>query len=307
MSRLGCRGAGLGLALALAAGCASGQAIVTPDVRSHPMVDAVYVLAADSMEGRAAGTAGGARARRFLLAQLRQIGVAPLGDGFEHPFSFQDRQGQAVQGVNLLALVRGTAQPERYLVVTAHYDHVGIRNGQTYNGADDNASGTAAVLELARRLRADPPRHSVILALLDAEEMGLRGAAAFVATPPVPKEALVMNLNLDMVSRSPDNVLWAAGTSHYPQFKPLLEAIIPGAPVTLKLGHDTPADGAANDWTTQSDHGAFHRAGIPFLYFGVEDHPGYHQPTDDAEAITPAFYLNAVEAIWRVLRAVDGM
>jgi Zn-dependent M28 family amino/carboxypeptidase len=303
--RPGCRGTGFGLALVLAAGCASGQVIVTPDVRSHPMVDAVYVLAADSMEGRAAGTAGNARARRFLLAQLRQVGVAPLGDTFEHPFSFQDRQGQAVQGVNLLALVRGTAQPERYLVVTAHYDHVGIRNGQTYNGADDNASGTAAVLELARRLKADPPRHSVILALLDAEEMGLRGAAAFVATPPVPKDALVMNLNLDMVSRSSDGVLWAAGTSHHPPFKPLLEAIIPTAPVTLKLGHDTPADGAANDWTTQSDHGAFHRAGVPFLYFGVEDHPGYHQPSDDAEAITPGFYINAVETIWRVLVAVD--
>jgi Zn-dependent M28 family amino/carboxypeptidase len=303
--RPGGRGAGLGLALILAAGCAAGQAVVTPDVRSHPMVDAVYVLAADSMEGRAAGTAGNARARRFLLAQLRRIGVEPLGDGFEHPFSFQDRQGQAVQGVNLVAVVRGTTQPERYLVVTAHYDHVGIRNGQTYNGADDNASGTAAVLELARRLKAEPPRHSVILALLDAEEMGLRGAAAFVATPPVPKEALVLNLNMDMVSRSPDGVLWAAGTSHNPHLKPLLEAIIPTAPVTLKLGHDTPADGAANDWTTQSDHGAFHRAGIPFLYFGVEDHPGYHQPTDDAEAITPAFYVNAVETIWRVLVAVD--
>jgi len=145
----------------------------------------------------------------------------------------------------------------------------------------------------------------VILALLDAEEMGLRGAAAFVAKPPVPKDAIVMNLNMDMVGRSAEGVLWAAGSSLYPQFKPLLETIIPGAPVTLKLGHDTDANGTRNNWTTQSDHGAFHRAGIPFLYFGVEDHPGYHQPSDDAEAITPEFYLNAVETIWRVLVAVD--
>lgn len=291
--------------LALAAGELGAQA-ATADVRAHPMIDAVYILAADSMEGRAAGTPGGERARRFLLDQLRRIGVAPVGEGFEHPFEFQTRQGQAMRGVNLLGLVRGTAEPGRYIVLSAHYDHVGIRNGQIYNGADDNASGTAAVLELARRLRAEPPRHSVLLALFDAEEMGLRGAAAFVAAPPVPREGLVMNLNLDMVSRSPEGVLWAAGAAHYPQFRPLLEQVAAGAPVTLRLGHDTDADGASNNWTTQSDHGAFHRAGIPFIYFGVEDHPGYHQPTDDAEAMTPAFYLGAVETIWRVLRLVDA-
>jgi len=278
--------------------------VTAPRTASLPLLEALSVLAADSMEGRAAGTAGGARARRFLLAQLDAIGVAPLGGRFEHPFEFT-RQNATVHGVNLLAVVRGTVEPERYIIVSAHYDHVGIRNGQIYNGADDNASGTAAVLELARRLRASAPRHSVILALWDAEEMGLRGAAAFVANPPVAKDAIVMNLNLDMISRSPEGVLWAAGSSHTPRFKALLEGLAPVAGVTLKLGHDTDANGASNNWTTQSDHGAFHRVGIPFIYFGVEDHPGYHQPSDDAEAITPAFYLGAVELIWRALQAVD--
>ena len=251
------------------------------------------------------GRPGSGKARRFLLSQLRQIGVTPVGTGFEHPFQFAARQGGEVQGVNLLAQVRGTAEPERYIVVSAHYDHVGLRNGEAYNGADDNASGTAALLELARRLRANPPQHSVILAFFDAEESGLRGAAAFVANPPVSKEAIVMNLNMDMVSRSEEGVLWAAGSAPYPQFKPILQGVTPAAGVTLKLGHDTDADGPSNNWTGQSDQGAFHRAGIPFLYFGVEDHPGYHKPTDDAEAITPAFYIGAVETIWRVFKEID--
>lgn len=290
----------------LAACAASAQVAAPPAARSHPMVDALFVLAADSMEGRAVGTPGSARARRFLLSQLQSIGVAPVGSSFEHPFEFTARQGAAVQGVNLLAQVRGTAEPDRVIVVSAHYDHVGIRNGETYNGADDNASGTAALLELARRMRASPPRHTVILAFFDAEESGLRGAAAFVATPPVPREAIVMNLNMDMVSRSEEGVLWAAGTAPYPQFRPILLGIEPVPGVTLKLGHDTDADGASNNWTNQSDQGAFHRAGIPFLYFGVEDHPGYHKPTDDPEAVTHQFYIGAIETIWRVLQGVDA-
>ncbi|HUG28331.1 MAG TPA: M20/M25/M40 family metallo-hydrolase [Gemmatimonadales bacterium] len=299
-------GASLGLALALGAGCATAQVASTPDTRAHPMVDALYVLAADSMEGRQTGTPGNERARRFLLAQLRGIGVAPLGGSFEHPFDFTTRQGAAMQGINLLAVVRGTVEPERYIVLSAHFDHVGVRDGEIYNGADDNASGTAAVLEIARRLRAAPPRHSVILALFDAEEMGLRGAAAFVESPPVPRESIMLNLNMDMVSRSEEGLLWAVGTSHYPQLKPVIEAVAAQAPVTLRMGHDTVSDTPGYDWTFSSDHGPFHRAGIPFLYFGVEDHEGYHKPSDDAEAITPEFYLNAVETVWRVFRMVDS-
>lgn len=297
-----------GLVLALLAGgqaTARAQAAVAADPRAHPMVDALYVLAADSMEGRQAGTPGGERARRFLLAQLHAIGVAPLGQRFEHEFE-GTRQDRTIRGVNLLAVIPGTAAPDRHLVVSAHYDHVGVRNGAIYNGADDNASGTAALLELARRLRAAPPRHTVILAFFDAEEMGLRGAAAFVEAPPVPRESIVMNLNMDMVSRSEEGLLWAVGTRHYPQFVPVIDAVAAAAPVTLRRGHDASNGTPGYDWTFSSDHGPFHRAGIPFLYFGVEDHEGYHKPGDDAEAITPGFYVDAVETIYRVLRAVDG-
>lgn len=300
------RAVALGAVLTFWAGAAWAQAATAADVRAHPMVDGLYVLAADSMEGRQTGTLGSERARRFLLAQFGAIGVTPLGEGFEHRFDFTTRQGATLAGVNLLAVVRGTVEPDRYIVVSAHYDHLGIRNGQIYNGADDNASGTAAVLEFARRLKAEPPEHSVILALFDAEEMGLRGAAAFVENSPVPQASIVMNLNMDMVSRSEEGVLWAVGTSHYPQLRPSLEVVAADAPVTLKFGHDTPGETPDYDWTFASDHGPFHRAGIPFIYFGVEDHEGYHQPSDDAEAVTHEFYLNAVETIWRAFLRIDG-
>jgi Zn-dependent M28 family amino/carboxypeptidase len=304
--RRGLAGAAAAAALAFGPAPAWGQAAVAAGVRAHPMVDALYILAADSMEGRQTGTPGNERARRFLLAELREFGVTPLVPGYEHHFHFTSRQGAALKGINLLGVVRGTVAPDRYIVVSAHFDHLGVRNGEIYNGADDNASGVAAVLEFARRLQASPPRHSVILALFDAEEMGLRGAAAFVESPPIPREAIVMNLNMDMVSRSEEGVLWAAGSSHYPQFTPLIEQVAASAPVTLKRGHDTPSDTPGYDWTFSSDHGPFHRAGIPFLYFGVEDHAGYHQPSDIAEDITPEFYIVAVETIWRVLRLVDA-
>ena len=259
----------------------------------------VRVLAADSMEGRGAGTPGGARARTWLLARLREIGIAPLSARLEQPFPLP-RGGE---GVNLIGVVRGTATPERYLVLSAHYDHVGVQRGQTYNGADDNASGVAAVLAIAERLRAAPLGHSVIIALFDAEESGLLGARTFVANPPVPLASIALNVNLDMVGHSEAGELYAAGTSHTPRLRAPLDSLARRAPVRLLLGHDQ--GGGHDDWTSQSDHGAFHAARIPFLYFGVEDHKDYHKPTDDPETLTAAFFGRAVTTIEAALRTID--
>jgi hypothetical protein len=270
-----------------------------PSADTAALMRTVRVLAADSMEGRAAGTPGGARARVWLLERLRAIGVARLGDSLTYAFPL----ARGGEGVNLIGVVRGTATPERYLVLSAHYDHVGVQAGQIYNGADDNASGVAAVLALAERLRARPLGHSVIIALFDAEEGGLRGARAFVAHPPVPKASLVLNINLDMVGHSDTGELYVAGTSHTPRLRPPLDSIAARAPIRLLFGHDQ--GGGHNDWTTQSDHGAFHAAGIPFLYFGVEDHQDYHKPTDDPETLTPAFFGGAVATIEAAIRILD--
>jgi hypothetical protein len=264
----------------------------------------ISVLAHDSMEGRAAGTPGGERARRYLVAQLDSLGIPAPPGGRTAAFEWTGGPPPAT-GVNVLALVEGTAVPDRYVVVTAHYDHLGVDNGQTYNGADDNASGTAALLALAELFAAAPPRHSFLFVLFDAEEVGLRGAQAFLDDPPVPIESIAMNVNLDMVSRSDVGELYAAGTYHYPSLEPYVDEVAARSGVSLLKGHDSPGLPPGDDWTDASDHGPFHQASIPFIYFGVEDHEAYHRPSDDVEGITPEFFADAVRTIADFLRVID--
>ncbi len=267
-------------------------------IDAQQMLEDLGALAHDSMEGRRTGAPGNERARQMLLGAFDDRGFAPVHGDRTQPFSFVGRQDEATyEGLNILGMIEGTVHPDRYIVLTAHYDHLGVQDGQIYNGADDNASGTAAILAIGEWLRRNPPRHSVVLAALDAEEMGLQGARAFIADPPVPLDRIVMNVNLDMVSRSEVDELYAAGTYHYPFLTPLVEEVAARAPITLLMGHDSPDLPPGDDWTMASDHGPFHQVGIPFIYFGVEDHPGYHDPSDTVENITPDFYVSAVETI----------
>jgi len=299
------------LALGACAPAGGGTATApAPTIEGERVLRDLSILAADSMEGRRAGTPGGARARAYLLGQMRAIGLEPVGSGFEHPFEFTGRGGGArQQGVNLLGTVRGTRHPDRYLVVSAHYDHVGIGRpvdgDSIYNGADDNASGVAALLELARYFRANPPENTLVFAFWDAEESGLQGARAFIASPALPMDAIVLNVNMDMVSRSERGELYAAGASKWPFLRPYLDRVSARAPIRLLQGHDTPHPTPQDDWTMQSDQGPFHAAGVPFVYFGVEDHPGYHHPSDEVEAVTPGFYVGAVATIADAVATLD--
>ena len=287
----------------------AGPGTIGARIDAQALVAGARILSADSMEGRRPGTPGSERARRWLDAQYREIGLAPVGGSIRHPFTLtSQRDSSTRQAVNFVGMVRGTESPDRYIVVTAHYDHVGfgraVDGDSLYNGADDNASGTSALLALARWFRQNLPRNSIIFVALDAEESGLRGAREFVANPPVPKDAIVLNVNMDMVGRNDRNELYAAGAYHAPYLRPYLERVVARAPVTLRLGHDTP-ENPRDDWTTQSDHGAFHSAGIPFIYFGVEDHPDYHRPSDEFSRLQPEFYTRAAETVLDVLIELD--
>ena len=150
----------------------SAQPVQAPD--SARMLTALAFLSSDELRGRETGTEGSAQARAYLVHEFESAGVLTAGDGFESPFDFAVRSGETLRGVNVVGWVRGTETPDRYIVVSAHYDHVGVRRGEIYNGADDNASGAAAVVEIAYALAAEPPRNSVILVAFDAEEKGLR-------------------------------------------------------------------------------------------------------------------------------------
>ncbi len=307
----------LGVALAVAVAVAAPaqgavQAAARTD-RAAPVLDGrrlqadVRALAHDSMGGRRTGTPGNARARAYITRVFATIGLDAFAGGFERPFRIESRDAAGPsQGVNVVAHLRGTERPDRVIVITAHYDHLGERGGEIYNGADDNASGVAALLEIARALADSRPRHTIVFAALDAEEMGLRGARAFVDDPPVALAGIALNVNLDMVGRNEAGELWVAGTSHTPPLLPLVERTAATAPVRLRVGHDRPGVAGQDDWTSASDHGAFHARGIPFLYFGVEDHADYHRESDEFAAIDADFHLRAVRTIAEIVFALDA-
>ena len=304
------------LALALLTACAGGgddaigqdtgpedpDAFVAAD--SAAMMDALRFLSSDSLQGRRTGEPGNVLAREFILAAFREAGLQEPEGGFVQPFEFTGRRGttQTSRGANVVGFVEGTDPTVGAIVLTAHFDHLGVRDGEVYNGADDNASGTVALMSIARYVARNPLRHAAVFAALDGEEVGLRGARAFVEAG-WPLE-MVLNVNMDMVSRS-DSLLFAAGTFHYPQLRPILETVRARPPVVLRFGHDEPGVEGMDDWTGSSDHRAFHGEGIPFVYFGVEDHPDYHHATDDFERVNPVFFLNAVRTILGGVIALD--
>jgi len=189
------------------------------------------------------------------------------------------------------------------IVISAHYDHLGVVKGEVFNGADDNASGVGGLLNLAAYFAKNKPNNTIIFAAFDAEEMGLQGAKAFVANPPVAIEKIKLNINMDMIAHNDKGELYAVGTFKYPELKKYFTLKSPD--VKILFGHDDPKLGRSEDWTDQSDQGAFNAKKIPFLYFGVEDHKDYHKATDEFQNINKTFYTNAVAAILEVANNID--
>lgn len=287
----------------LISACVSPSSSNIEPFSSVAAINMLEALSSDELKGRKVGTPENARARQIIMDRLAELGVSMVGDSYERPFTygdFKDREtGEAARpdktGVNVLGLVPGTGQGGPTMVITAHYDHVGVIEGEIYNGTDDNASGVVGLLAAAEYFVSQPPEHDIFFVALDAEEDGLGGARAFVADPPIDLSQVALNLNFDMLARGDNGILWASGTSHWPAMKPLVETVAASAPVDLKMGFDT--GNGRDDWTLLSDHAAFFRAGIPHLYLGVEDHPDYHRPTDDFERIDQDWFLNAITSV----------
>lgn len=269
------------------------------------VIQNLKVLSADSMTGRLVGTDGNAKARIFIKSQFKKLKLEPLGKDYEISFNLSHR-GEIKTGVNLAGFVRAKSKTDKYIVISAHYDHVGVRDERIYNGTDDNASGTSALFALIEYFRKNKPNHNLLFVAFDAEEVGLQGARAFVKQPPVPINKIVLNVNMDMVARADKNVLVACGPFYYPQLKPFLQKIEELDGVRLTFGHDDPQLYKGSDnWTQSSDHGPFHDAKIPFIYFGVEDHSDYHKHTDDFEKVNPTTYISCVKLILKSVAELD--
>lgn len=263
----------------------------------------VEVLASDAYEGRKTGTKGAEMARTYLTGRLKEIGVKPYPgkNTYEYDFEFKSRSStEAIKGKNLIACIPG--KTENVIVISAHYDHIGVIKNEVFNGADDNASGAAALLQFAKYFAKNKPNNTLIFALFDAEEMGLQGAKAFVANPPVALDKIKLNVNMDMISHNDKQELYAVGTFKYPELKPYFTTTNPNLKVLF--GHDDPKLGS-DDWTNQSDQGAFNAKNIPFIYFGVEDHKDYHKATDEFKNINQTFFKDAANAIQEIIVNID--
>jgi Zn-dependent M28 family amino/carboxypeptidase len=279
----------------------------------------LQILSSDRFQGRATDAPGGVLASTLISARFGELGLQPFGASFEHPFSFTHRSIRALwrrnrpftktftQATNIVGYVKGTSRPDDFIVVSAHFDHLGTIGGEVFHGADDNASGTAALLAIAAWVQRHPLRVSVAFAAFDAEELGLRGSRAFVSALPFPRDRLHLDVNMDMISRADDRRLFVAGLEQHPALRPLVESAARTSAVPVHAGHDRPMymTGLIANWTDASDQGAFNDIGVPFLYFGVEDHADVHRPTDTADRIDPRFFTGSAETVLSAIVAAS--
>ena len=294
----------------------------------------INFLASDELQGREAGFHGSRVTSEYIVSLLQWMGVSPLADSYFQPFDAyrKERQKkgrlevhpdsiaklkqevhQKLSMRNVLAMIPGKNTKE-YVIVGAHFDHLGIDpaldGDQIYNGADDNASGVSAVLQIARAFLASGQQseRNVIFAFWDGEEKGLLGSKYFVQTCPFVSQ-IKGYLNFDMIGRNnkpeqPKHVVYFYTAAH-PSFGDWLKKDIKKYGLQLEPDYrawDNPVGG--------SDNGTFAKAGIPIIWYHTDGHPDYHQPSDHADRlnwdkiveITKASFLNmwkmANEASW---------
>ena len=289
------------LPLALSLGCNAVKTSNQP-VFADQLLKDVKTLSSDAYEGRKTGTKGGELARNYIGKRFKEIGLKsfPLLNSYQQAFSFSGIDDPKINGKNVIGYLPGRSA--NIMVVSAHYDHLGIINGKVYNGADDNASGVAGLLKIAAHYAKNKPNYTIIFAAFDAEEYGRKGSDYFVNHLPVDIKRIKLNLNLDMISHNDKGELYATGTYKYPQLKNYISTSVPD--LKIMFGHDNPKLGI-DDWTDQSDQSAFNAKNIPFIYFGIEDHKDYHKESDEFENINQPFFINAANAILEITDRID--
>jgi len=269
----------------------------------------LYYLSSDNLQGRRVGTKGNELARKYIVNHLEKHNIKPLGSRYLSAFTISS-PFKLKQGNNVVGFIEGTEFPDKFLVLSAHFDHIGARGRNIYNGADDNASGTSALLDYAKRLQQAPLRHSVILLFTDGEETNLKGAKAFIAQNPSLLASIVLNINLDMiggskttkklhyVSRRLEQVLSA---------EKILSLEQQNYAIVFKKGFRQSINGRKKNirWELASDHGVFYRQKIPFIYYGVGLHRNYHQSTDTYQNINHRFFMSAVALIFHQISFID--
>lgn len=269
------------------------KTITSGDLKKH-----VYTLADDKMQGRDTGEPGQKMAAEYIKVFYMENQIpSPLGqeDYFQEiPSSFL--RGRAKATENVLAFIEGSENPEEILVVSAHYDHVGMKGDQIYNGADDDASGTSAVMEIAQafrlaKLNGHGPKRSILFIHMTAEEKGLFGSKWYVSHPVFPLSNTIANLNIDMVGRvdaahnSNPNYIYLIGSDKLSDDLHDLSEKANKDYVNLELDYTYNADDDPNRFYYRSDHYNFAVNNIPVIFYFNGVHEDYHEPTDTADKI----------------------
>jgi Zn-dependent M28 family amino/carboxypeptidase len=275
-------------------------------------------LADDALHGRGSATRDEHIAALFAAAQFQSLGLAPGGDNGTYlqkvalpsplPPGVQQRLSRfentsRTETWNAIAILRGTGPPDEVVLLTAHLDHLGIGPANTagdtiYNGADDDASGTTAVLALAHAFATGPrPRRTIVFALFGSEELGGFGNAAFLAHPPVPLASIVANLEFEMIGRPdpavPAGTLWLTGFNRSTL----------GAELASHGAHLVADPHPAQNFFQRSDNIALARQGIiahTVSSFGL--HKDYHQPSDELSTIDFNHLDSAIASMIKPLR-----
>ena len=274
----------------------------------------VIFLAADELGGRAIGTDGEQKAAEYLAKEFEKLGLQPKGtEGFFQPFTVSKpsnpheeavigTDGEGITGRNVVAFLDKKA--DKTIVIGAHFDHLGmggsgsLHRGDSaiHNGADDNASGTAALLALAEILKHEELKNNVLFIAFSGEENGLWGSNYFVKNPTIDLQTVNYMINMDMVGRlKEDNSLAINGVGTSPSFVPVLDQINADS---LKLVTSESGVGP-------SDHTSFYLQDLPVLHFFTGQHEDYHKPSDDSDKINYDGLVKVVRYISRLVTSLD--
>jgi len=297
--------------IALGTSCKNGALVATKNVDPTEYMKTIsaddlkkhlYIIAADSMEGRETGSTGQKKAGKYLISQYQQNQVSfPKGasDYYQAvPASFlnKKRNNNLADSENIWAFIEGSEKPEEVIVISAHYDHVGIENGEVYNGADDDGSGTSALLEIAQAFQTAKkaghgPKRSILFLHVTGEEHGLLGSRYYSENPLFPLANTVADVNIDMIGRrdalhaDTNNYVYIIGANRLSSELDHISATMNQKYVGLDLDYrfNDPKD--PNRFYERSDHYNFAKFGIPSVFFFNGVHADYHKKSDEPNKI----------------------
>ena len=273
------------------------KTITAEELKKH-----LYIIAADSMEGRETGSAGQKKAGRYLISQYQNNQVSfPKGATSYYqpiPAAYLNKKygGNLGDSENIWAFIEGSEKPNEIIVISAHYDHVGTKDGEVYNGADDDGSGTSALLELAQAFQiakkeGHGPKRSILFLHVTGEEHGLHGSRFYSENPLFPLENTVADVNIDMIGRrdeihpNTNNYVYVIGANRLSSELDFVSSIMNQKYVGLDLDYcfNDPKD--PNHFYERSDHYNFAKHGVPSIFFFNGVHADYHKKTDEPDKI----------------------